>query len=62
MRSLVVRYRAFLLVSVVLLGLSLLDRELGQQVYDTTAYQLREMILVIPPIFILLGLLDIWVP
>jgi len=61
-RSLVVRYRAFLLVSVVLLGLSLLDRELGQQVYDTTAYQLREMILVIPPIFILLGLLDIWVP
>jgi uncharacterized membrane protein YraQ (UPF0718 family) len=49
-------------VSVVLLGLSLLDRELGQQVYDTTAYQLREMILVIPPIFILLGLLDIWVP
>lgn len=62
MRSLVVRYRAFLLVSVVLLGLSLLNRELGQQVYDTTAYQLREMILVIPPIFILLGLLDIWVP
>ena len=45
-----------------LLGLSLLDRGLGKQVYDTTAYQLTEMLLVIPPIFILLGLLDIWVP
>lgn len=29
---------------------------------DITAYTLKEMVLVIPPIFVLPGLLDIWVP
>jgi uncharacterized membrane protein YraQ (UPF0718 family) len=29
---------------------------------NITAYSLKEMILVLPPIFVLLGLLDIWVP
>lgn len=35
--------------------------EIGFSAFDITAANLKEMLLVIPPIFILLGLLDVWV-
>jgi len=34
----------------------------GARAVEVTAFSLREMLLVIPPVFILLGLLDVWVP
>jgi uncharacterized membrane protein YraQ (UPF0718 family) len=46
----------------VALVLGLLDHGRGARIVDTTLYSLREMALVLPPIFILLGLLDVWVP
>lgn len=46
----------------ILIGVMLLiDREAGMRAVDTTRYSLREMILILPPIFVLLGLLDVWV-
>jgi hypothetical protein len=36
--------------------------ELGQRAGRTIGYGLREMLLFLPPIFVLLGLLDVWVP
>lgn len=62
MKQVLKRYRSFLVVLVALVVTGLFNRELGEQVLNTTAYQLREMLLIIPPIFVLLGLLDIWVP
>ena len=56
------RYRWFLLALVGVAILTLVNRELGLKALSTTAYSFREMILIIPPIFVLLGLLDIWVP
>jgi uncharacterized membrane protein YraQ (UPF0718 family) len=38
------------------------NREIGMKALSITAFSFKEMILVIPPIFVLLGLLDIWVP
>ena len=56
------RYRWFIL-SIIGVGiLTLVNRDLGVKAINTTAYSLKEMILVIPPIFVLLGLMDIWVP
>ncbi|NSW93014.1 MAG: permease [Firmicutes bacterium] len=43
-------------------GIILVNKELGFKALDITGYSLKEMVLVIPPVFILLGLLDIWVP
>jgi len=40
----------------------LLDRGAGARAADVTLYSLKEMALVIPPIFVILGLLDVWVP
>ena len=62
MKKFVLRYKAFLLIFIMIAGVSLANIELGKRVLETTLYQLKEMLLVIPPIFVLLGLLDIWVP
>ena len=62
MKKILKKYQAFLLVSLAIIAYSFFNRELGERVFDTTLFQLKEMLLVIPPIFILLGLLDVWVP
>lgn len=56
------RYRWFFLALLGLLVLTLINRDIGIKAINTTAYSLKEMILILPPIFVLLGLLDIWVP
>lgn len=56
------RYR-FFLVTIGLLGLiTILERDLGVKALGIVGFSFREMLFVIPPVFILLGLLDIWVP
>ncbi len=42
--------------------LTLFNRQLGLKALSITGNSVKEMLLVIPPIFILLGLLDVWVP
>ncbi|MDK2799672.1 MAG: hypothetical protein PWP27_2015 [Clostridiales bacterium] len=42
--------------------LLIMNQQVGLKALSVTGYSLKEMALVIPPIFILLGLLDIWVP
>lgn len=61
MREMVKRYRNLLVVLCVLGGISLFDHEFGKSVAVITTSQLKQMVLVIPPIFLLLGLLDVWV-
>lgn len=56
------RYLVFLIVFVAMILLTLFHRKLGLNAFRITANSVKEMLLVIPPIFILLGLLDIWVP
>jgi uncharacterized membrane protein YraQ (UPF0718 family) len=43
-------------------ALLLIDRPHGLKAAQVTMFSFREMLLVIPPIFVLLGLLDVWVP
>lgn len=62
MKKMVKRYRSFIIVAFGMLIVTLFNRELGMKAIDVTAYSFKEMIIVIPPVFILLGLLDIWVP
>lgn len=62
MKIIVKRYRAFLVAMAAVLLLSIFNAELGLKALGITAYSLKEMISVIPPIFVLLGLSDIWIP
>lgn len=62
MKKVAKRYRGFILAAASMFVLTLFNRELGMKAIDVTAFSFMEMITVIPPVFILLGLLDIWVP
>lgn len=56
------RYRLFLF-SLVLLGiLTLFKPQVGIKSAGITLFQLTQMLLVVPPVFVLLGLLDVWIP
>ena len=56
------RYRwAFAVLAFDLL-LWFLDRELGVLIAKQSASGFGEMLLVVPPIFLLIGLMDVWVP
>ena len=62
MKKWIKRYRVFLFVLLFMIVLTILNRPLGLKAFTVTGSSIKEMLLVIPPIFILLGLLDIWVP
>lgn len=62
MKKIVKRYRAFLIVLTAIGILSIVNYQLGLKALSISANSFKEMLLVIPPVFILLGLLDVWVP
>jgi uncharacterized membrane protein YraQ (UPF0718 family) len=62
LKKIIKRYRVFLLVTAAMVALTVINNEIGLKAFSISAYQFLEMLLVIPPVFILLGLLDVWVP
>ena len=56
------RYGFSLAAAAALVALLLFYPETGAVALDTTLYSFQEMAFIIPPIFILLGLLDVWMP
>lgn len=62
MKKLIKRYRTVFFVLIGVVILTLFNYPLGMKALSITAYSFKEMILVIPPVFILLGLLDVWIP
>ena len=55
------RYGAFFLLLIVGVVAGLVLPELGKAALNNTLGSLKEMLSVLPPIFVLLGLLDVWV-
>lgn len=62
MKPFLKRYRLPLLSAAALTILYLFNRVTGMNALQMSATSLKEMLFFIPPIFILLGLLDTWVP
>jgi uncharacterized membrane protein YraQ (UPF0718 family) len=61
MKKFVKRYKWFLIILVVNVIIGLLYPEIGKASFINTKMNFIEIISVIPPIFVLLGLLDVWV-
>ena len=61
MKRLINRYKYFLVLIVINIVIYGLYPSVGQKSIDITWSNTMEMLSVIPPIFILLGLLDVWV-
>ncbi len=57
-----IKWIPLLLVTAAAAVLWAVNRPVGVKTVDATVYSLKEMLLFLPPIFILLGLLDTWVP
>lgn len=60
-RGLLRKYRLFLLLLGVNLALLAIRPDIGARSFELTGRNLLEMLSVLPPVFILLGLLDVWV-
>lgn len=61
MKTLFKRYKLFILLVLANIVIGLALPEIGKKSFELTAQNLLEMLAVIPPIFVLLGLLDVWV-
>lgn len=56
------RYHFFLITAVIMAGLAVVQPTLGLKSATLTWESLLDLLAVVPPIFLLLGLLDVWVP
>lgn len=55
-------YKWSILLLIVVIALYLYNNSLGIKALSITTSNLMEMFLLIPPIFIIMGLIDVWVP
>ncbi len=62
MKKILKRYAVFIAALLTVGVLTLFFRDIGLNALSISAQQLWQMLLIIPPIFILLGLMDVWVP
>ena len=62
MKKMIKKYRAFFITIVMIAILTIINRQIGLKALSISAYSFKEMLLVIPPVFVLLGLLDVWIP
>jgi uncharacterized membrane protein YraQ (UPF0718 family) len=62
MKVLVKRYKYFIGTIIAVSILTLVSFEIGSKAFSVAGYSFKEMALVIPPVFVLLGLLDVWIP
>jgi uncharacterized membrane protein YraQ (UPF0718 family) len=56
------RYRVFLVLMLINLVLLVVRPDIGMKSISSSAESIGNIMIIIPPIFVLLGLLDIWVP
>lgn len=62
MISTIKKYRAFFIVLICVGFLTVFNRSIGIKALTISAKSFFEMLFVIPPVFVLLGLLDVWIP
>ncbi|NLV82851.1 MAG: permease, partial [Synergistaceae bacterium] len=62
MISTIKRYRVFFIVLLCVGFLTIFNRTVGIKAVTISVKSFFEMLFVIPPVFVLLGLLDVWVP
>lgn len=61
MKDLVKKYRVFLILAVINVSIIIFFPVIGKKSVNITWNNMLEMLSVLPPIFVLLGLLDVWV-
>ena len=62
MLELLKKYRFFLSTAVITVFLLVFNRQVGIKAVEVSGRCFIQMLLIVPPIFVLIGLLDVWVP
>lgn len=62
MRKLIIRYKFFLIMIIFTLIIFMINHDIGINVLNTAFSSLLQMLTVVPPIMIMLGLMDVWIP
>ncbi len=55
-------YILLILVALIDLAIIIINPELGMKILASTRFNFMTMLAILPPIFLLIGLLDVWVP
>jgi uncharacterized membrane protein YraQ (UPF0718 family) len=61
-KNLVKRYSFFIIALCITLSITLLNKEVGFKTVSLAGSSFKQMLSVLPPIMLLLGLMDVWVP
>ncbi|MGO3609631.1 MAG: permease [Enterococcus sp.] len=56
------RYRWSIILFMVIAALVIWKRPIGVDAFMISVTNLKEMLLLVPPIFVLMGLMDVWIP
>lgn len=62
MKRIVKRYSFFIIAFFVTLFITLINRNIGTKAFLLAGASFKQMLLVLPPIMLLLGLMDVWIP
>ena len=62
MKTFFKRYKVFIIVAALIGVFTIANHQIGIKALNIAGNSFKQMLFVIPPIFILLGLLDVWVP
>jgi uncharacterized membrane protein YraQ (UPF0718 family) len=62
MRSLIKKYRVFLSITIINFLLIIFFPAVGSKSIEISINSLVKMLIIVPPIFLILGLFDVWVP
>lgn len=60
-KKIIIRYKLFILIAIINVIITVINPTLGVRSLQITKDNTLEMLSILPPIFILLGLLDVWI-
>lgn len=61
MKKIIKRYKFVIIILMLHLLMLLFQHDIGMKSIKTTAVNLKEMLSIMPPVFLLIGILDVWV-
>lgn len=61
MKKILKRYKGAVIIFVLMLLLLCINADLGIKSFESASSNIKQMLILLPPIFILMGLMDVWV-